>query len=465
MKNTSLLQEQLILKNQEEYQVKYNYLRFITHAEAEVATQERNRLLTSLASFTQTGYKGSKLDITSLSPGCRICGEGTWSCLFINGICNSRCFYCPAPQHEIHDPETNTLLFPDASDYIDYLKTFNFRGMSISGGEPFLTFEKSLDFITKARKEIGEGLYIWLYTNGKLFDREKAAMLADAGLNEIRFDIGATGYNTDKVAQAVGIIPNVTVEIPAIPEDLELLKMKMKELSSMGISFLNLHQLRLTPFNFNRLIEHDYTFLHGEKVTILESELTALKLLLYSKEEKIDLPVNYCSFVYKNRYQKSAARKRHALKMLKPGESITEMGFIRRLAFIPDSMPEADKILKLIPDEGTPAVFVDGEVLIAPEDLHFMRSLQGTFKLEYYVAQLAPQQSGMSEFKPIELNSNRKIGLERSLAQPEISFTRDEAEQFFKYLKGIDRPFVSAERKWASFVRFENIEEGLQLYY
>ncbi|MCB2221505.1 MAG: radical SAM protein [Bacteroidetes bacterium] len=456
------MKEQYRLKNQEEYQVKYNYLRFITPEESIAAEEERKYLFDRMASRIQPGYKGSKPDITAISPGCRICGEGTWSCLFINGICNSRCFYCPAPQHDVHEPETNTLLFPEAGDYIDYLKTFNFKGMSISGGEPLLSLEKSLNFIRKARKEIGDELYIWLYTNGKLFDREKAKMLADSGLNEIRFDIGATDYKTDKVEQAIGIIQHVTVEIPAVPEEFEPMKQKMRELKSMGIDFLNLHQLRLTPYNYNKLIDRNYIFVHGEKVTVLESELTALKLLLFSMDENIGLPVNYCSFVYKNLYQKSAARRRHAQKMLKQGESITESGFIRRISFIPD------QIINLGEDINKIDLYFDqpsGEWLLKPDSLASIQKLPGWVKIEYFVAQLAPQPTGISEFNTFILNENRHIGIERRIAQTAINLAPWEVKQFYNYLKGTAfQPFGDAH-KWLQLIRFENIEHGLQDYY
>ena len=57
-----------------------------------------------------------------------------------------------------------------------------------------------------------------MYTNGILADVSKFRKLAAAGLNEIRFDIGATTYGLDKVKLAKGILPNVTIEIPAVPE-------------------------------------------------------------------------------------------------------------------------------------------------------------------------------------------------------------------------------------------------------
>ncbi len=38
-------------------------------------------------------------------------------------------------------------------------------------------------------------MHVWLYTNGTLATVDILTQLRDAGLDEIRFDIGATDYN------------------------------------------------------------------------------------------------------------------------------------------------------------------------------------------------------------------------------------------------------------------------------
>jgi pyruvate formate-lyase activating enzyme-like uncharacterized protein len=258
---------ELIEANRREFGERYASLKFLSGPEAEAAQARRTELLAALAERTESGYLQTKLDCRRLSPGCRLCGEGSWSCLFINGRCNGRCFYCPAPQTSTDQPTTNTLRFPQSADYVDYVEKFGFRGVSISGGEPLLTPEKTLKFITAVKKRRGEAVHLWLYTNGTLVTRDSLLRLRDAGLDEIRFDIGATRYNLKKAALAVGVIDHVTVEIPAIPEDLPLLKAKAAEMAERGIDYLNLHQLRLTPHNCAALAGRGYSVVHGEKVT------------------------------------------------------------------------------------------------------------------------------------------------------------------------------------------------------
>ena len=228
-------------------------------------------------------------------------------------------------------PTTNTVPFPKASDYIDYIRKLDFKGVSLSGGEPLLTPDVSLNYLRRIKNEFADSIYTWLYTNGTLATRDILIQLKEVGLKEIRFDIGATKMSLEKAKSAVDIIDVVTVEIPALPEEFESLKKKVVEMQSAGIRYLNLHQLRLTPHNFSKLTARNYTFLHGEKVTVLESELTALRLIQWARGEGIELPINYCSFVYKNRFQRAAARRKSASFVCKSYENITQSGYIRAL--------------------------------------------------------------------------------------------------------------------------------------
>ena len=317
--------------NKKEYGERYQHLNWITPSGSDRAGRERDEILSTLSTAARFGYKQTKLDCTSLSPGCETCGDGTWSCLFINGKCNCRCFYCPAQQDEIGVPTTNMLPFPNSADYLDYIDRFGFKGVSISGGEPLLTLNLTLEYIERIKKRFGERIYVWMYTNGTLITHDIILKLEQAGLDEIRFDIGAVRYQLEKARLAVGHFKHVTVEIPAIPEHFDIMQHKIREMHDSGIHFLNLHQLRLTPYNFSNLSQRKYTCLHGEKVTILESELTALSLINYAVENNISLPINYCSFVYKNRFQRAAARRRSASIIRKPYEDITEAGYIRQI--------------------------------------------------------------------------------------------------------------------------------------
>jgi len=327
-----IMQLRQIESNRREYGSRYDLLTFAGPEQLAAAGAERKELLQWLARYASFGYAGTKVDLSGLSPGCRRCGDGGWSCLFVNGRCNGRCFYCPTAQDDDGPPVTNGLAFTGPEEYAAYVAALGFSGVSISGGEPLLTPDLTLAYLRAVRKRCGSDVHLWLYTNGTLLTADLCSRLRDAGLDEIRFDLGAVRYHLKKLRLAVGCIPTVTVEIPAVPEDEGLLQQKMVEMAEAGVDHLNLHQMRLTPYNFGPLTERGYTFLHGEKITLLESELCALRMVRFGLTHGISLPVNYCSFPYKRRFQSAAARRRAALSVCVPGETVTESGYLRTIS-------------------------------------------------------------------------------------------------------------------------------------
>jgi len=345
-------------------------LKWLNPYAAEEVQYQRGRLLKN---NQQIRFKNTKPFYSEISKGCQICGAGKWSCLFITNQCNANCFYCPAKQDEDEVPSTQGLDFDSPADYASYINRFGFKGVSFSGGEPLLYFKRTLEYLKEVRKSCDPDLYIWMYTNGILADKEKLQKLGEAGLNEIRFDIGATGYQLEKLKMAVGIIPVVTIEIPAIPEELETLKTLLPEMANIGVQFLNLHQLRLTPHNVAKLSTKGYTIIPSERPIVLESELAALELIDFARENNIEIGINYCSFHFKNRFQKAGFREIIA-KTVKPEAEITSNGYIRE--FSEDSI--LYKSIKLfrskveLPHIHT--IEIEGKEWYYIENIHFKRN-------------------------------------------------------------------------------------------
>lgn len=326
------MQNALIAGNRQEYGRHYDSLEFLMPGQAAAAYAERDELLVWLRENAEFGCSDTKVDCRRLSLGCQSCAAGDWSCLFVNGRCNATCFYCPTSQDATEGPVTNGISFTSPADYAEYVALFGFTGVSISGGEPLLTLDRTLAYLDAVRRRCGEAVHLWMYTNGTLLTRCIASELRAAGLDEIRFDIGATNYDLTRLHLATGVIPTVTVEIPAVPEEEALLREKLVEMAAAGVRHLNLHQMRLTPHNFRHLAGRAYTFVHGEKVMVLESELTALRLIRYAIEKSIDLPVNYCSFPYKRRFQHAAARRRGIPFVQADQEEVTAAGYLRAVS-------------------------------------------------------------------------------------------------------------------------------------
>jgi pyruvate formate-lyase activating enzyme-like uncharacterized protein len=394
-----------------EFADRFDQIRFASDAEAAEFEKQRADLQKRLEGRVQWGFSNTKLDCNNLSQGCRLCGDGSWSCLFINSRCNCKCFYCPAPQNEDCLPTTNSVSFSSPSDYVAYLREFGFRGVSISGGEPLLTPELTIEYI-RAVRDAFDDMYIWMYTNGSLVTEEILHRLKDAGLNEIRFDIGATDYSLSNLKHA-SIIPVVTVEIPAVPQEAELVKSLLPELEALGVTHLNLHQLRLTPYNFDKLIKMDYTYTADEKPVVLQSELAALDIMLHALDKGSKIGVNYCSFPYKNRYQWLASRKRNGAYMVKPFEEITANGYIRLMTVTGE--PEQILAAKAVIAENTDRYEISRDkkyMHIHPSQRNLMPEGLG-LKVAYFSARQLPAVSYRNPFKTVSLDGGKSIVIER----------------------------------------------------
>ena len=462
-------QRAAILANIDEYGEKtHRQLKWLDNSGKKHAEMTRAALLAELFGLVQPGYLGTKLDCNNLSAGCRACGDGQWSCLFINGKCNCRCFYCPTEQNRIGVPTTQRVQFPRADAYADYVEKFQFRGVGISGGEPLLSFDTSLKYIAAVRKRLKDQAHIWLYTNGTLSNPTLLARLRDAGLDEIRFDIGATGYRLEKVRQAVGIIPVVTVEIPAIPEDYPLLKELAGQMADAGISHLNLHQLRLTPHNLENLRNRPYTFLHGEKVTVLESELAALRLLKHCFEAGIHLPINYCSFHYKRSFQQAAVRKKCAPFVIKPHENLTGKGFIRSLYLTGNAgaLAKQAHCFSALDDAAGKFVLSGNRLYLSASLTDAVSNPELKTRLLYFEPRLLSSVSYRHAFASVPLNRRAKVIVEKTKVCDEIEPKPEDLEWFRRQGAHPNGGFIDAGHPSNERLLFyETIRPGFPAYY
>jgi len=464
-----MLGNDFIRANMREFGTKYHQLRWLTPAQAERAEEKRAELLDHLADKAVCGFNGSKLDCRGLSPGCECCGTGTWSCLFITGRCNAHCAYCPSPQNESGVPATNTVPFPIAGEYADYIERFDFRGASISGGEPLLVLGAALRYIKEVKRRRGPRTHLWLYTNGTLANKQNLTALADAGLDEIRFDIGATAYHLKKLKLAAGIIPRITVEIPAMPQDYRILQAMLPELVAAGAQHLNLHQLRLTPHNFSRLVGQNYTFLHGERVTVLQSELVALQLLTDALDMGLNLPVNYCSAVFKVRFQQAAARRRGASVAAKSWEDITETGHLRSLSVVEQQLAPRAAAARLEAARVAPTEWqlsADGQQLFfSHRAWPALAPFSSGLSLRYDEALVCSSPEQVAAAMAVPLAGGRVLYVERRPALPARSIPPESIEMLDQLLNRKPAVGLSGDPAWQPILDHELLPWGLTPYF
>lgn len=160
--------------------------------------------------------------------------------------------------------------------------------------EPFMEIEKYYGVIAKFH---AAGVHQHMYTNGTLANRENLRALGQAGLNELRFNLGASGC-ADRVIEAMAIakeyIPWVGIETPMTPELYETFLRKKDAILATGVDFMNCAELHLNPNNLeNYWGEPMAMYRQGYLSPIWSHELT-LKLMKQADAECWPLAVHDC---------------------------------------------------------------------------------------------------------------------------------------------------------------------------
>jgi len=161
--------------------------------------------------------------------------------------------------------------------------------------EPFMEIKKYYGII---RRFHDAGVHQHMYTNGINACEENLRALGDAGLDELRFNLGATSCS-DAVLRAMEtakrFIPRVGIETPMTREFHRLFLLKKDQILSSGIDFMNCAELHLNENNLpNYWGENMYFCRMGYLSPVFSRDLT-LSLLRMAAEESWPLALHDCS--------------------------------------------------------------------------------------------------------------------------------------------------------------------------
>ena len=151
-------------------------------------------------------------------------------------------------------------------DDIDLLLSIQQKptGISYVYLEPFMEIEKYYSVIRKFKNA---QIHQHLYTNGTLATEETLKALGQAGLDELRFNLGASNCS-DKVIEnirnAKKHIQYVGIETPMTPEFFKTFLKKKQAILKTGLDFINCAELHLNPNNIDNFCgENMYISRHG----------------------------------------------------------------------------------------------------------------------------------------------------------------------------------------------------------
>jgi pyruvate formate-lyase activating enzyme-like uncharacterized protein len=253
----------------------------------------------------QVADDGATIYLGKLSPGCGHCKRGSWDCIFVTKRCNLACSFCCSAKTTPRK-QFASALGRSVEQLIQNYQTIGIGGVSLSGGEALLEPEQTFSLLEAFRHRLQDS-YLWLYTNGLLLQPDYIERLADLGLDEIRFNAAATGYDDPillgTIARAAQRLPAVTVEIPAIPDDAAKLIACLPAWCNAGVTYLNLHELMRERNSHSAHLRGEF-----RRVVLADGHVTdvsvgsrdvALQVMQAVVDRNIPLNVNLCSLANK----------------------------------------------------------------------------------------------------------------------------------------------------------------------
>ena len=307
--------------------------------------------------------------------GCIQCQMGSKLVLFVTGNCHWQCDYCPLSEtrRDIDWMFANERRCETFDEVIEEARAMRATGAGITGGDPLMAKERTLEGISRLKEEFGPEFHLHMYTSIP-FRPEVASDFADAGLDEIRFhllDLDAERYrSTISACAEAGILTGV--EIPCEPDKRDELHSLLDELRGFDISFLNLNELEITVGN------HDNMELRGFN---LSTEITAgaagsnelaheMKSRVMAADQGVADPTDgtirepfgfhlkFCTAVFKDSGQMRRRFLRRGESTIAPHEVLTEDGTLIFGAIDADAESKEDWMDELVNETGLPRRFL-----------------------------------------------------------------------------------------------------------
>ncbi len=283
------------------------------------------------------------LFIEGISEGCRLCVNGGKLVLFISGLCDRKCFYCSLSNRrwQVDRVWANERVCNNEQDAVAEAESSRAEGAGITGGNPLLVFERTLEYTRALKKRFGKNFHIHIYLPTDSVNFEMIRRLHDAGIDEIRFHPYFLKRNLEEEIKKISLAGmffmkhQIGCELPALP-GMEKEVMKFIDVAKNVVGFININELELSDINSDFLIRRGFD-VNKDGYTIKGSRETALEILKYC-EKNAHIRVHYCSARTKNLHQYRNRLKRRAMQTKKPYDILTRDFTLRRAAFYPNEL-------------------------------------------------------------------------------------------------------------------------------
>ena len=196
---------------------------------------------------------------SSLPTGCKYCVKGEKLVLFISGKCSRNCWYCSLSDKRKNKDIiwANERIVKNTKELIQEVKVSNATSAGITGGDPFLFLNRTLNYAKALKKKFGSKFHIHIYLPTKLLTKDRLKQLSRY-IDEVRFhpeflinndpNIMASDMNKIILANQYWKKQDIGIELPMIPNKKhEILDFIIK--ISPYIGFVNLNEFELSETN------------------------------------------------------------------------------------------------------------------------------------------------------------------------------------------------------------------------
>jgi pyruvate formate-lyase activating enzyme-like uncharacterized protein len=294
-----------------------------------------------------------------LAEGCEHCMNGSKMVLFVTGRCGTGCFYCPVSEEKMGRDVMYANEKPVSGNdgIISEAEAMDATGTGITGGDPLLNMDRTLNMIRMLKDSLGKEHHIHLYTSS--IDLDKAMRLEAAGLDEIRFHPPVSVWENIGSTDLGKIIPSVKmdvgIEVPALPDLSSQLEKLVGDVIGMGIKFVNINELEFSETNWKMMSARRYELKDDISSAILNSDKTAKRIM----KKFSDADIHFCSSSFKDSVQLRKRLIRMAEKNAKEYDVVTEDGTVMKGIIYANDLNAAAELLRNeydVPDE---LMFID----------------------------------------------------------------------------------------------------------
>jgi len=265
----------------------------------------------------------------TLTKGCQQCVKGEKLVLFVTGLCSQRCEFCPISDMKLYKDViyANERPIHNINNILDEAKISRAKGAGITGGDPLMKVERVAEYITALKNAFGKKFHTHLYTPLNLVNEKNLKILADAGLDEIRFHPELDKkWQWPRILLAKKFRWNVGVEIPALPKREADIKTLIAFINGK-IDFLNINELELAD---NAVWRKAKSVRTKDNISYAIDGSDSLAKRLADHSASLGVRTHYCTCKLKDAVQLATRVKRRAKMASLPTDKKMSDGMLLR---------------------------------------------------------------------------------------------------------------------------------------